>query len=298
MASNEIITNNELKKSTISSKTVAYKKKFRLVSDSSANNNIDSNQNQDLLSEKKFKKSLSKSPLKRDIKQMIPSDRKLNGDISVTFQKKKKSNHLTPQKSPYKKFPSANQFKHLYANSFRIKMKSWLFKHNKLIPVLFLIYSFIILFITGLDLMNFINKKKLVTEISFFFIIESVFSLLIIIFYIITFFIKLSNSPIFLIILTLTIFLLKTGNALIYLIHKNIFIIVILNIMSNVLMLIMNILNLVISFYYIKKKKVALKNIEDIINLSKRNSEYFQGKKTKKKGEQKPIALIEENVKN
>ena len=63
-------------------------------------------------------------------------------------------------------------------------------------------------------------------------------------------------------------------------------------------MFLVNCFNLIISFYYIKKKKVALKNIEDIINLSKKNNDVFQGKKPKMKGEQKPITLAEENIKN
>ena len=298
MISNEKITNYELKRNNVTSKTISYKKKFILMSDSSGANNVDSNQNQNLLSEKKFKKSLAKDPLKRDAKQMLASDRKLNADISEDYQRNRNNNHMAPQKSSHKKFPSAIQFNYKHTNSFRIKMKRWLFKHKKLVPTLFLIYSFIILLITGFDLMNYINKKKLILEISFCFIIESIFSLLIIIFYIVNYSIRLSNSPILIIVLTLIIFLLKTSNILIYLMYKNKFMIFLLNIISNLLMFIVNCFNLVISFYYIKKNKNALKNIEDIINLSKKNNDILQGKKNIMKGEQKPIALVEENIKS
>ena len=297
MASNEIITNNELKKNNVVIKAAINKKKSRLISDSSANNNIDSNQNQNLLTEKKFKKSLTKGPFRRDIKQMISSDRKLNGDISVTFQKMRNSNKLSEQKFPFKKFYSMAQYNYLNTNSFRINMKRWVFKHQILIPIIFLIYSFIILLITGVDLMNYINNRNLIMGITFCFLFESILTLLIIIFYTVNFFV-LSNSTILIIILALILFLLKTANALIYLSHKNKYINFMLTITSNVLMFLVNCYNLIISFYNIKKKKVALKNIEDIINLSKKNNDVFQGKKTKMKGEQKPIALVEENIKN
>ena len=218
----------------------------------------------------------------------------LGNDINNNTNNNKKENNLTTSFVFYKENKCISKIKIIYSS-----------KQKKYISIILLIYSLILFLLSAVDLMKKIQKGKenyLLSNLIIF-IFEMICSCLIILFHVLYYFINIGNNYIIYLIMSIIILLFSLIYIFIYLQKKVRLIEVIIQMIYNLFMVLINLIDLFMSYNLDKENNKVQQNIEDIMNFSLRNEKLpdFKNKNSSKeknnddKNKIKAVALVEED---